>query len=87
MNNRDLALQLVAEEIERDLDFLGVTAIEDKLQEEVPETIMELKSAGIHVWMLTGDKEETAMNIAYSCGLLDQDSRVICFGGKYGGEQ
>ena len=82
MHNRKLALQLAAEEIERDLDLLGVTAIEDKLQEEVPETIRALKSAGIHVWMLTGDKEETALNIAYSCGLVDGESRVLCFGGK-----
>ena len=83
MSNRTLALQLAAEEIERDLDLLGVTAIEDKLQEQVPETIMALKSAGIHVWMLTGDKEETALNIAYSCGLVDGECRVLCFGGWY----
>lgn len=51
-------------EIEQDLTLLGATGIEDKLQEEVEETIISLKSAGITVWILTGDKRETAINIA-----------------------
>ena len=55
----------VAELIERDLILLGCTAIEDKLQEGVPQCIETLQRAGIKIWILTGDKMETAINIAY----------------------
>jgi phospholipid-transporting ATPase len=55
------------------LTLLGSTAIEDKLQDEVADTISSLKEAGIKVWVLTGDKIETAINIGYSCKLLDDD--------------
>lgn len=60
-----------AEKIEKDLTLIGSTAIEDLLQENVGETISALKEAGIIVWVLTGDKIETAMNIGYSCQLLN----------------
>lgn len=55
--------------MDSELDFLGVTGVEDKLQENVQATIESLKSAGIQVWMLTGDKVETATSIAISSGL------------------
>jgi len=55
--------------------LIGSTAIEDKLQEGVPESIKAIKKAGINLWVLTGDKIETAINIGYSAGLLD-DSMV-----------
>ena len=55
----------VAELIERDMILLGSTAIEDKLQEGVPQCIETLAKAGIKIWVLTGDKLETAINIAY----------------------
>jgi phospholipid-translocating ATPase len=71
--NRDQALEQVYEKIEHSLVLLGSTAIEDKLQEGVPETITHLKQAGIKVWVLTGDKVETAINIGYSAGLLHAD--------------
>ena len=58
------------EEIESGLELLGGTAIEDKLQDEVGETIEQIKKAGIKVWVLTGDKIETAINIGLSCKLL-----------------
>ena len=61
----------VDELIETDLELIGATAIEDRLQDEVADTIQFLKSAGIKVWVLTGDKIETAMNIGISAGLLD----------------
>lgn len=48
-----------------DLDVVGVTAIEDKLQDEVPATIADLGKAGVKLWVLTGDKMETAINIGY----------------------
>lgn len=55
----------VAELIEKDLVLIGCTAIEDKLQEGVPSCIETLSRAGIKIWVLTGDKMETAINIAY----------------------
>ena len=60
----------MAEELEVDFDLLGSTAIEDKLQDEVGSTIYDLKKAGIQIWVLTGDKIETAINIGHSCSLL-----------------
>jgi len=61
----------VDELIEKDLELIGSTAIEDRLQDEVADTIQFMKSTGIKVWVLTGDKIETAMNIGVSAGLLD----------------
>lgn len=57
----------------------GATGIEDRLQENVPETIQSLREAGMKLWVLTGDKLETAVNIAYSCKLLDQNDLVFTF--------
>jgi len=71
--NRDDKLDLVNAKLERNLVLVGSTAIEDKLQEEVPETIIALKEIGVKVWVLTGDKVETAINIGYSAGLLNND--------------
>lgn len=68
---RDEEIEKVALMIEKDFDLVGSTAIEDKLQDGVPETIKMIKSAGIKLWVLTGDKIETAVNIGYSCGLLE----------------
>lgn len=55
----------IAELVETDLTLIGATAIEDKLQEGVPSCIETLSRAGIKIWVLTGDKIETAINIAY----------------------
>ena len=71
LTERDRKLEKVAQELEKDFDLVGATAIEDKLQEGVPETIEHIKAAGIKLWVLTGDKIETAINIGYSCRLLD----------------
>lgn len=60
-------------EMESDLVLLGATAIEDKLQEGVPNALSNLADAGMKIWMLTGDKEETAINIGYACSLLDNN--------------
>lgn len=57
--------------VESDMVLVGSTAIEDRLQEDVKETIEGFKETGIKVWVLTGDKVETAINIGYSCGLLN----------------
>ncbi|NXF33768.1 AT8B1 ATPase, partial [Nyctibius bracteatus] len=77
--NRDEALDKVYEEIEKNLILLGATAIEDKLQDGVPETISRLSKADIKIWVLTGDKKETAENIGFSCELLT-DETTICYG-------
>ena len=66
----------VAGMIETNLTILGATAIEDKLQIGVPETIAALARAGIKTWVLTGDKVETAINIGYSCKLLTEEMDV-----------
>ncbi|XP_067173228.1 phospholipid-transporting ATPase IC-like [Apteryx mantelli] len=79
ITNRDEALDKVYEEIEKNLILLGATAIEDKLQDGVPETISKLSKAGIKIWVLTGDKKETAENIGFSCELLT-DETTICYG-------
>lgn len=69
-NGRKAKLEQLAEEIEVDLELLGATGIEDKLQDGVPETIECLLQAGIKVWVLTGDKRETAINVGKACNLL-----------------
>ncbi|KII68315.1 Phospholipid-transporting ATPase IA [Thelohanellus kitauei] len=76
---RDVEIEKVADRIERDLQILGATGIEDRLQDRVPETIQALRKANIKIWMLTGDKLETAINIGYSCNLIDHeiDLKVI----------
>ncbi|RQM16150.1 hypothetical protein DD237_004572 [Peronospora effusa] len=66
-------------EIEHDLELLGATAIEDKLQNNVPSCIANLMRAGMRVWMLTGDKQETAINISYACQLMDNDMQQFVF--------
>ncbi|XP_071321667.1 phospholipid-transporting ATPase IC [Trachinotus anak] len=76
MTNRDAALDRVYEEIEKNLMLIGATAIEDKLQDGVPETIAKLAKADIKIWVLTGDKKETAENIGYSCSLLTDDMQI-----------
>lgn len=71
MADREKKLMEAAEKIENSLHLLGATAIEDKLQEGVPETIFNLRKAGISIWMLTGDKIETAINVGHACSLLE----------------
>ncbi|XP_044030022.1 phospholipid-transporting ATPase IC [Siniperca chuatsi] len=76
MSDREGALDSVYEEIESNLMLIGATAIEDKLQDGVPETIASLAKADIKIWVLTGDKKETAENIGYSCSLLTDDMQI-----------
>ncbi|VDK80983.1 unnamed protein product [Litomosoides sigmodontis] len=64
-----------AEKIETNLTLVGASAIEDKLQQCVPETIAALLAAQIRIWMLTGDKRETAVNVARSAGLVHSDMK------------
>lgn len=75
--NRADELDKAAEIIEHNLTLLGATAIEDKLQDGVPDTIHTLQSAGIKVWVLTGDRQETAINIGMSCKLISEDMTLL----------
>ncbi|KAF8542184.1 hypothetical protein BDD12DRAFT_826043 [Trichophaea hybrida] len=74
--DRTSAVERAAEIIERDFELTGATAIEDKLQKGVPEAIEKLRRAGIKLWMLTGDKRETAINIGRSCRLIKDCSTI-----------
>ncbi|KAH9709265.1 phospholipid-transporting ATPase 3 [Citrus sinensis] len=75
LRDREQKLDEVAELIEKDLTLIGCTAIEDKLQEGVPACIETLARAGIKIWVLTGDKMETAINIAYACNLINNEMK------------
>jgi len=77
MVDRQAKMDEVSEKIELDFTLIGSTAIEDKLQEEVGEVIQHIKEANVKVWVLTGDKIETAINIGYSCRLLDNEMEIF----------
>ena len=77
MNDRKKKLSACAEEIEKDMTIVGASAIEDRLQAGVPDTIATLAEAGIKLWVLTGDKLETAINIGYSAKLLRSDMDIV----------
>ncbi|RXI01583.1 hypothetical protein DVH24_014932 [Malus domestica] len=81
LTDRSLKLRQTAALIECNLKLLGATAIEDKLQDGVPEAIESLRQAGIKVWVLTGDKQETAISIGLSCKLLTADMQQIIING------
>ena len=75
--DRQRKVEEAAEQIEKQLDLVGATAIEDKLQKGVPDAIDRFRRAGIKLWMLTGDKRETAINIGHSCRLIRDYSTII----------
>lgn len=77
LTDREAKMEVVADSIERELTLLGGTAIEDRLQDGVPESISTLAQAGIKLWVLTGDKVETAINIGFSCNLLGNDMELL----------
>uniref|UniRef100_A0A665U7V2 Phospholipid-transporting ATPase n=1 Tax=Echeneis naucrates TaxID=173247 RepID=A0A665U7V2_ECHNA len=77
MDEREERLDELYEEIEKDMLLLGATAVEDKLQDGVPQTIEQLAKAGIKIWVLTGDKQETAENIGYSCNMLREEMQDV----------
>ena len=77
LNDRERRVREVYDNVERDLTLLGATAVEDKLQDGVKEALVNLELAGISVWMITGDKKETARNISYSCGHLHPDMTIL----------
>uniref|UniRef100_A0A3Q3RQU2 Phospholipid-transporting ATPase n=1 Tax=Mastacembelus armatus TaxID=205130 RepID=A0A3Q3RQU2_9TELE len=77
IEEREEKLDELYEEIEKDLQLLGATAVEDKLQDGVPQTIEQLAKADIKIWVLTGDKQETAENIGYSCNMLREEMKEV----------
>ncbi|XP_075479097.1 putative phospholipid-transporting ATPase 4 [Primulina tabacum] len=74
---REALLENVSEMIEKDLFLLGAVAVEDRLQKGVPECIDKLAQTGLKIWLLTGDKKETAINIGFSCSLLRHDMKQL----------
>ncbi|SCV69075.1 BQ2448_2095 [Microbotryum intermedium] len=84
IEGREEAIEAASEKIETNLVLLGATAIEDRLQDGVPEAIADLKRAGLKIWVATGDKVETAIAIGKTCNLLSRDMNVIIIrGGEY----
>lgn len=77
LQDREEKMDVLMEEIEQDLTLLGGTAIEDELQEGVSDSIALLGRAGIKLWVLTGDRVETAINIGYSCNLLEPHMELL----------
>jgi len=75
--DREETLMKVADLIERDLEYVGVTAIEDKLQENVAASIEAVRKAGVKFWMLTGDKYETAKSVGFSTSTLDRSMELL----------
>ncbi|KAL5176247.1 putative phospholipid-transporting ATPase 4 [Glycine soja] len=76
--DRDSMLERVSDMMEKELILVGATAVEDKLQKGVPQCIDNLAQAGLKIWVLTGDKMETAINIGFACSLLRQGMKQIC---------
>ncbi|KAK6892469.1 Phospholipid-transporting ATPase DNF1 [Candida tropicalis] len=87
LEDRDDKMEAVADSIERELTLLGGTAIEDRLQDGVPDAIQLLGEAGIKLWVLTGDKVETAINIGFSCNLLGNEMKLLVIKTNYNGEE
>lgn len=79
MHEREEKIEAVSDEIEHDLRLLGATAIEDRLQDGVPETIADLKRAGIKIWVATGDKLETAIGILFSAHVPEPTTLTTSF--------
>ncbi|XP_075212548.1 ATPase phospholipid transporting 8A1 isoform X3 [Lycorma delicatula] len=77
LQHREIKMEDAANLIETNLVLLGATAVEDKLQDQVPETIAALQKADISIWVLTGDKQETAINIGYSTKLIAHGTPII----------
>ncbi|EGR33087.1 phospholipid-translocating p-type flippase family protein, putative [Ichthyophthirius multifiliis] len=82
LTNRQEKLEEIQNQIEQNLMLLGATAIDDMLQDDVASTIQSMKQAGIKVWVLTGDKVESAISIAFSCQLLNTELKQLTIDGQ-----
>lgn len=77
LTKREEKLKSVFEKVETNFQLIGATAVEDRLQEDVPATLEALRRAGIKIWVLTGDKKETAINISTSCKHFSSDMHKL----------
>ena len=77
LEDKDTKVNKVYDKIEKNLYLIGTTIVEDKLQDKVPETIRDLRLAKIKIWMLTGDKMNTAYNIGLSCNLISKNMKMF----------
>lgn len=84
LKTKEINTDLIYDKFEQDVYLLGATIVEDKLQDQVPETIRDLRLAKIRVWMLTGDKFNTAKNIGLSCNLISNDMKLFTIKGEDG---
>jgi len=75
--NNDNIKEIKEEILESDIELLGITGLEDLLQDNVASCIQDFRNSGIKVWMLTGDKGETAQNIGIACGLIDSERHEV----------
>ncbi|TMW62031.1 hypothetical protein Poli38472_009524 [Pythium oligandrum] len=82
LSDREHLCLQVAKQIETSIYLLGATGVEDLLQDGVRECIDQLVQAGVNVWMLTGDKDETAISVAHMCGLIGEKSKIVIIKGK-----
>lgn len=77
IGDKKVILEKIAEEFETNLEFIGITGVEDKVRKGVPKAVSLLQKAGIKLWLLTGDKKETAENVAYSSGFIPYSTEII----------
>uniref|UniRef100_K3X1T0 Guanylate cyclase domain-containing protein n=1 Tax=Globisporangium ultimum (strain ATCC 200006 / CBS 805.95 / DAOM BR144) TaxID=431595 RepID=K3X1T0_GLOUD len=82
LSDREHLCLEVAKKIEKSTYLLGATGVEDLLQDGVKECIDQLSQAGVNIWMLTGDKDETAISVGQMCGLIGEKSKMIIIKGK-----
>ena len=81
--DREAKVREMYERLESELTLVGATGVEDRLQDGVQETLETLRVAGIKTWILTGDKQETAVNVSYSCGHFKKSMQVCDANCKY----
>ncbi|KAM5195408.1 phospholipid-transporting ATPase IG isoform 2-T4 [Hipposideros larvatus] len=77
LQDREEKMNKVFDDIERNMNLIGATAVEDKLQDQAAETIEALHAAGLKVWVLTGDKMETAKSTCYACRLFQTSTELL----------
>uniref|UniRef100_H3DHF5 Phospholipid-transporting ATPase n=1 Tax=Tetraodon nigroviridis TaxID=99883 RepID=H3DHF5_TETNG len=77
LQDREERLTAVYNQVENGMTLIGATAVEDRLQEQAAETMEALQGAGIKVWVLTGDKMETAKSTCYACRLFQKNTELL----------
>ncbi|XP_039730711.1 phospholipid-transporting ATPase IG isoform X4 [Pteropus medius] len=77
LQDREEKMEKIFDDIETNMNLIGATAVEDKLQDQAAETIEALHTAGLKVWVLTGDKMETAKSTCYACRLFQTSTELL----------